>query len=53
MKNTHRLEVRTKSSNRLHLKAVFETKADAHAASLAILRANPDRFSCVIKSIAK
>lgn len=53
MKTTHLLVVRTKSSNRLHLKAEFETKAAAHAASLAILRANPDRFVCEISHIGK
>ncbi len=45
---THRLTVRIKSSNRLHLKAEFEIKAAALAASFAILRANPDRFICEI-----
>jgi hypothetical protein len=52
MKNTHLLVVRTKSSNRLHLKAEFETKAAAHAAAHAILRAN-DRFVCEISYIGK
>ncbi len=45
---THLLKVRLKSNNRLHLKAEFETKSEAHAASFAILRANPDRFICEI-----
>lgn len=50
MKTTHLLVVRTKS-NRLQLKAEFENKAAAHAASFAILRTNPDRFVCEIKYI--
>ncbi len=45
---THLLKVRLKSNNRLHLKAEFEIKAAALAASFAILRANPDRFICEI-----
>lgn len=51
MNITHLLVVRVKSSNRLHLKARFENKASAEAASLAILRANPDRFSVEISFI--
>ena len=53
MKTTHLLEVRIKSSNRLHLKAEFETKADALVASYAILRANADKFLLVISYIGK
>ena len=53
MKTPHRLVVRTKSSNRFHLKAEFETKAALDAASFAILRAHPDRFVCEISYIGK
>jgi hypothetical protein len=46
----HLLVVRTKSSNRLHLKADFETKIAAEAAAVAILKANLDRFICEISA---
>jgi len=53
MNTTHLLIVRTKSGNAIHLKAEFESKAAAEAASLAILRANPDRFVCEISFIRR
>jgi hypothetical protein len=49
---THLLEVRNKFSNRLHLKAWFETKIAANEAAFAILRANPNRYSIEISSLS-
>ena len=50
MKTTHLLVVRFKSSNRLHLKAEFQTKIAAEAAAIAILSSNFDRFICEISA---
>jgi hypothetical protein len=50
MKTTHLLVVRFKSSNRLFLKAEFQTKIAAEAAAMAILKANFDRFICEISA---
>jgi hypothetical protein len=50
MKTTHLLIVRFKSSNRLHLKAEFQTKIAAEAAAIAILSSNFDRFICEISA---
>ena len=46
----HILVVRTKSSNRLYLKAEFQTKIAAEASAMAILKANFNRFICEISA---
>jgi hypothetical protein len=48
MKLTHELIVRIASSNRLHLKIRFGSKAEAFLAAQMILVSNPNRYFCEI-----
>lgn len=50
---THLLTVRIKSTNRLHLKAEFNTKKDVLIAANAILYSNPDFYEIEIVYIGK
>jgi len=49
---THEVIIRTKSANRLVLKALAMSKDEAMAISFAVLRANPHRFQSDVRSIA-